>query len=153
MAAQTFVKGKFLSKESNFLDRILTANYGLAKKISVGLNTSNTMVGHYKSGAVRIKPELFKEILNIINKELGTEYIHDCLPMDISNSIGKHTIIQSTIKDKKLESLMDDFLSTSASIKIKFLLNIYPNIFDTNNYSEIFTMSELEKIINTYNSL
>lgn len=156
MSNPIFVKGKFLSKESKFLDKILSSNYGLATKISDNMCISNGMMGHYKTGAARMRPSLFKEILDNINKELGTDYNQTNFSSNVSENLEEYISLpnlHSTIKDKKIESLMDNFLSTSASIKIKFLLNIYPNIFTVNNYSQIVTLNELEAVIDEYNSL
>lgn len=156
MSNPIYIKGKFSSKESKFLEEILSSHYGLATKIADNMGINKGMLGNYKTGAARIRPSLFKEILNNINEELGTNYSQTNLTINGEQCLSEQTRpkqLYSSIVEKKIEYLIDEFLSTSASIKVKFLLEKYPDMFNYEFYSESFTLTELEDVIENYNSL
>lgn len=147
-----YVKGTFISDEQTFLNEILCNNYGFAKVLSEKLGISQGMIGHYKSGAARMRPSLFKEILNCINDELGTDYNQQNFNLLEKKPVIKKSV-ELSISDKKVEYLINDFLSTTPLIKAKFLISVYPTIFSVDNYSELLSFGELTELIDKYNSM
>lgn len=147
-------KNKFKSKESAFLKEVIENNYGVITRIcnKSGISKNNLM--RFKNGIIKMDDEIFKTLSKVIKEEFNIDY-NEYVYIDVAAKNNYYGIddLDLVAKEFKLIELIDEFLSNNGAIKVKFLINRSPNLFNGGSYMDSISIEDFIKIVDEFNSI